>query len=132
MDWFASVYNYKLPIFHSQFLNELCAGVDAFSQFWGNKLGLFVPPIVVVPRVIRKMQKDRATGVLIVPLWRSASFWPLLVRNGNFISNIVDWIDLPTNKENYISCINGSGIFGTENLKFRMLALRVIFLSQAR
>lgn len=75
------------------------------------------------------MQKDRANGVLIVPLWRSAIYWPLLCSNGNFIPNVVDWIDLPKNKENYTPCRNGTGIFGTENLKFRMLALRIIFLS---
>jgi hypothetical protein len=127
VDWFASSHNNKLPTFYSQFWNETCSGVDAFAEFWGKKMGLFVPPVIILARVIKKMQLDKANGVLIVPLWESANFWPLLCQKGKFISNIVDWIDLPTNKENYTVCKNGKGIFGNENLKFRMLALRIMF-----
>jgi hypothetical protein len=107
--------------------NDKCAGVDAFAEFWGDKRGLSVPPVIIMARVIRKMQSDKANGVLVVPLWESANFWPLLNQGNRFISNVIDWIDLPTNKESYISCKNGKGIFGNGNLKFRMLALRVIF-----
>ncbi|XP_053382628.1 uncharacterized protein LOC128549601 [Mercenaria mercenaria] len=127
VDWFASAHNSKLPVFYSQFWNERCSGVDAFSEFWSGKFGLFVPTIITVARVLRKMQSDKISGVLIVPSWSSANFWPLLCVGGRFISNVVDWIELPTNKENYTACINGAGIFGNEKLKFKMLALRLIF-----
>jgi hypothetical protein len=42
VDWFASPYNAKLPVFYSRFWNESCQGVDAFSESWGSYVGLFV------------------------------------------------------------------------------------------
>ncbi|XP_053382012.1 uncharacterized protein LOC123541270 [Mercenaria mercenaria] len=71
IDWFASSYNAKLSKFYSRFWNEACTGVDAFVENWGENIGLFVPPICLLCRVLRKMEFDRAQGVLIVPLWKS-------------------------------------------------------------
>ena len=34
VDWFASNYNKKFPIFYSRFWNPSCAGVDPFAGFW--------------------------------------------------------------------------------------------------
>lgn len=68
---------------------------------------------------------DRAQGILIVPLWKSAPFWPLLCQNGCFINIIKEFIMLPTEAKYYTKCKNGHGIFGNIDLKFGMLALRV-------
>ena len=127
IDWFASQHNAKLPVFYSRFWNEHCTGVAAFASYWGNNFGLFVPPVTLVSKVLRKMRYDRASGVLVVPLWMSSSFWPLLWRDNDFIENVLDWFDLPQDKDFYIPCKNGSGIFGNEDLKFRMLALKLKF-----
>ena len=97
-DWFASDHNAKLPRFFSRFWNPFCIGIDAFTECWSFDYGLFVPPIALVLRVIRKMMLDRATGVLIIPCWKSAAFWPILCPDGNFIPSVIDWFDLPTNK----------------------------------
>ena len=105
----------------------MCTGVDAFSVSWGNKFGLFVPPITLVSRVLTKMQFDKAHCVLVVPLWKSASFWPLIWKGDMFTSNVLDWFDLPAQREYYIPCKNVSGMFGNEDLKLRMLALKFAF-----
>lgn len=127
VDWFASNYNAKLRKFYSRFWNPSCSGVDAFSEFWGNQFGLFVPPIAVMCRVIKKMIVDKAYGVLVLPCWNSAVFWPFLCPNGNFRKEVIDWFDLPTQKQYYVKCKNGKGIFGNTDLHFRMLALKVDF-----
>ena len=44
-----------------------------------------MPPISVILRAVNKMMVDRARGVLVVPQWTSAVFWPLLCPNGHFI-----------------------------------------------
>ena len=124
VDWFASHHNAKLPLFYSRFWNPESAGVDAFTEYWGGKYGLFVPPIRLISRVILKIISDSTEGVLIIPLWKSANFWPMLCPNGRFVSYIINWIDLPTNKQSYVSCKNGKGIFGNQDLDFRMIALR--------
>lgn len=127
IDWFASEHNAKFDKFYSRFWNKSCIGVDAFSVCWGDQEGLFVPPIAVLPRVIRKMTVDRARGVIVIPLWESAVFWPMLCPNGIFIRQVVDYIDLPTEKTYYVKSKTNRGLFGTQNLHFRMLALKVDF-----
>ena len=44
-----------------------------------------------------------------------------------FKSHIIDWRDLPLGKEYYTSGKLKSGIFGNEDLKFRMLAILLDF-----
>lgn len=127
IDWFASDYNAKILRFFSRFWNPSCLGVDAFTEKWYFEYGLFVPPVSLVVRVLRKMMTDRAKGVLVIPCWKSAAFWPVLCPDGKFISNVIDWFDLPTNKEFYTTCKNGKGMFGNADLKFRMLALKLNF-----
>ena len=127
VDWFASEYNAKVSVFYSRFWNPTSSGIDAFTEKWTEKFGIFVPPISMVYRVLQKMELDRAKGVLVVPLWNSAVFWPILCPNGNFIPNVKDWIDLPTKKEFYVSSLTGKGIFGNIDLQFRMLVLSIDF-----
>ena len=127
IDWFASEHNAKLPRFYSRFWNPSSTGIDAFTESWHHDFGLFVPPISMVYRVIRKMEVDKARGVLVLPYWNSAVFWPLICPNGNFIVNIIDWIDLPTSRTYYVKCKSGKGIFGNVDLKFRMLAMFIDF-----
>ena len=70
---------------------------------------------------------DKAYGVLVLPCWNSAVFWPVLCPNGNFRKEVIDWFDLPTQKQYYVKCKNGKGIFGNTDLHFRMLALKIDF-----
>ena len=43
--------------------------------------GLHMPPIILVSRVLKKMESCKAKGILVLPEWRSANFWPLLYAN---------------------------------------------------
>jgi hypothetical protein len=92
IDWFASSYNAKLPRYFSRFWNETCIGVDAFTENWGAYYGFFVPPISILCKVLRKMEFDKARGVLIIPLWRSGSYWPLLWQCIHLL--IILWMSL--------------------------------------
>ncbi|XP_053391932.1 uncharacterized protein LOC128554660 [Mercenaria mercenaria] len=62
VDWFASEYNAKVSKFYSRFWNPSSAGIDAFTEYWGNCFGLFVPSISVIYRVFSKMRADRANS----------------------------------------------------------------------
>ena len=94
----------------------------------GNCNGYFLPPVSLISRVLKQMILCHAYGVIVLPLWRSAIFWPLLCcEDGYFMHNETDIIDLPTNKSSYVPCQNGKGIIGGTDLKFRMLALRLDF-----
>lgn len=132
IDWFASEHNTKVERFFSRYWNTACLGVDAFTVSWAFEHGLFVPPISLVTRVLRKMMIDHAKGVLVIPLWRSAAFWPILCPEGQFVPNVVNWLDLPASRNYYTRCKNGKGMFGNTDLKFRMLALKIDFLLKKR
>ena len=128
IDWFASDDNFKLTVFYSRFWNVYSTGVDAFTVDWHGINGLFVPPVSLIPRVLAYMRQCRAIGTLILPFWPSASYWPMLCPSGkDFISEVVDFIDLPTNKDAYIPGKSKKSIFGNVDLTFRMLALRLDF-----
>ena len=103
-DRFASDHYAKVKRYFSRFRNIFCLGVDAFTQSWAFEFGLFVPPITLITRVLRKMTNDRAIDVFVIPCWRSAAFWSILCPGGRFIPSVVDWFDLPINKEIYTRC----------------------------
>ena len=104
------------------------SGADAFTENWGKVFGFFNPPICLITRVLKQMEQQSASGIMVIPFWKSAPFWPLIHSNKEgFISNVVDWVDLPTSKRFYSACKNGLGMFGNEDLKFRMLALCISF-----
>ena len=78
VDRFAHSHNRKLPRFFSRFWNSDSEGVDAFCFYWAGEDNWLVPPVSLVPRVIRHLFVCRSIGTLIVPKWLSAPFWPML------------------------------------------------------
>ena len=64
------------------------------------------------------MKNCGAFGTLIVPLWLSAPFWPMLTVDGvNFKDFVVSFMDIPTCKECFTPGFCNS-IFGYEDLSF--------------
>jgi hypothetical protein len=126
IDWFANDNNHKLPVFYSRYWTINAIGIDAFTVNWNGVNGWFVPPVCIVSRVLRYMKQCLAFGTIIVPLWRSANFWPILSPSGDGFIKEVKWcIHLPTNK---IFCNPGKGkkgVFDNIDLSFRMLALKI-------
>ena len=99
VDYFASEHNAKLPVFYQNFGVISRLVLDAFTFDWSRSFGLYVPPIILISRVLRKMESCRAKGILVVPEWRSANFWPLICTvYRQMQSFILDWMYLPTDK----------------------------------
>ena len=106
VDRFANHVNAKLPRFNSRFWNPGSEGihVDAFVMDWHGENNYACPPIRLIVRVLHHMRNCKASGSLIVPLWHSAPFWPMVSPDGErFASFIVDWIELSNFKGAYIS-----------------------------
>ena len=53
-------------------------GVDAFSVSWRKGKGFFHPPIGLVSRVVRKTERERAEGLLVVSDWSGSGFMSVL------------------------------------------------------
>ena len=89
VDCFATHYNKKVSKYFSRFWNPGTAGVDAFFQDWLHENCLVVPPVVLLSKVLIFMFRCNVRGILVVPYWLSAPFWPLLVHK--FWDFVVDY-----------------------------------------
>ena len=67
--------------FFSLFLTLGTAGVNAFAFDWHAEICLLVPPVAIIGRVLYHLLACKARGTLVVPLWKSAFYWPLLCHN---------------------------------------------------
>ena len=126
VDWSASsYYNAKLPVFFSRFWNEGSTGVDAFTENWGEVFGLFVPSVILVPRVLQQIQKQMTCGALVI------SFWP-----SGFFGLFYAWArrDLPSKlqirwicpfQKIFIRPLRVVGVFWYRRPLFAMVALKV-------
>ena len=51
--------------------------MDTFTVDWSSLTnGFFHPPVGLVTKVLKHVQYVKSKGVLIIPVWESADFWP--------------------------------------------------------
>ena len=86
-----------------------------------------VPPVYLVPRVIRHAQNTNAKGTLVVPKWLSSPFWPLPFPDGASPAVFVkEWLELPRTDNLILPGKLGANLFkGLPNTS--VLALRIEF-----
>lgn len=127
-DRFACHYNAKLPLFNSKFYQPGSSGVNAFSQDWSNYNNWLCPPAYLTTKVIKHLKICSAKGTLIVPMWKSAHFWPILCPDGVHLNDFIhDWRVLPQIPNLFIRGKAKNCIFGSKPLSFVVLALRIDF-----
>jgi hypothetical protein len=80
IDWFASRVNAQLPRFFSWKSEPTAEGCDAFNFDWGGCPGYVYPPFILIPRILRKINEDKASVLLIHPNWPGALWAPDLRR----------------------------------------------------
>ena len=125
VDRFADANNTKLPRFNSRFFSPNCEAVDAFTQDWGHGLSWLVPPIYLVGRTIDYLKVCKGDGILVVPIWKSAFYWPALqklmavpafhVKGQLVLGNV------------YRHYRNESSLFGSDSWRSQTLAIRLKF-----
>ena len=70
----------------------------------------------------------KTLGSLIVPMWKSAQFWPLLCSDGVHLNSFVkDCLFIPNRPDLFVKGRAQSTLFGTKALKSRCLAIRIDF-----
>ena len=89
IDRFASNLNKKCNRFNSRWWCPGTEAVDTFSQNWAKECNWLVPPPRLILKTLNKMQKDKAKGTLVVPMWRSAPFWPFLISDEKMFKKFV-------------------------------------------
>ena len=74
------------------------------------------------------MKACNAAGILIVPLWESAHFWPVICSHSLHWSSFVhDWVILPNLPNLFIRGKANNSIFGAGPLGLSLVALRIDF-----
>ena len=122
IDCFANDYNAKLDRFFSLFNSPGGAGVDAFSFDWKNELCLLVPPVCMVGKALNHLRLCQGKGVLVVPAWPSAHYWPMLLDD--FSSDIKDCLRVK-GKNALMHGHNTNSILGSPEFVGDVLALYI-------
>ena len=80
VDLFASIHNFKLPIFCALTPHDRVWRVDSLSFAWNGFVGYAFPPVTLVPQVLEKCVNDAVPYlILVAPLWPSQVWFPQLL-----------------------------------------------------
>ena len=122
VDRFASYKNSKCSRFNSKYLFPSTEAINAFSQDWSNEANWLVPPKCLTHFAL---STSGTAGILMLPCWLSATFWPLLLEKQNRVINVIqDVVYLPSTvleQGDY----EGSFI-GSKNFDSQVMALYLI------
>jgi ribonuclease HI len=80
IDLFANAQNHKCQRYVSVSKFVGAAERDAFSMEWGSFSPLIHPPIPLILRCLRKVEREGVRGVIIVPAWKGQTWNNLLQR----------------------------------------------------
>ena len=122
IDCFANHYNAKAPRFYSMFLTPGCEGVNAFSFDWKNEVCLLVPPVCLPGRTLRHLELCKGKGIIVVPDWPSAHYWPMVLNEFRFF--VKDMLRVKGNIVLEHGC-NVNSLLGSRGFKGDMLAMLV-------
>ena len=103
------------------FANPISSGVDFLSVSSRGKL-LVVHPVGIIPRVLHYLKSQQAVGTLVVPLWPSSHFWPLIAHKYSrylVAHNIHIGNEVLTHGRNFNSLF-GSDLFTGNIIAFRL------------
>jgi ribonuclease HI len=80
-DLFAAGWNAQHPCYFSTSSDRNALGRNAFNVRWNQfTLPLLHPPLPLLPKVLRRLEQEKMTAILIAPLW-SRQPWSELLRS---------------------------------------------------
>ena len=68
---------------------------------WAGENNYICPSICLIPRVLLYLRSCKASATLIVPLWPSAPFSPMIYDGDHFYDFVVSWIYLLPKKPSF-------------------------------
>ena len=81
IDLFATRLNYKIDRYASWLPDPGAIVVDAFSISWTSLHVYAYPPFSLVGKVISKIIKDNTHGIMIIPVWPTQHWFPLVMKH---------------------------------------------------
>ena len=80
VDLFANEINHRLPTYCARTRDRHALALDAFSISWKGLHPYAFPPFPLIPRVLDKIEEDRAQVLLIAPRWPGKPWFPRLLE----------------------------------------------------
>jgi len=80
VDLFASRLTHQMPRFFGWRPDPLAEAVDAFQQDWGPMKGFANPLWCLISRVLSQAHHQQAQLVLVAPVWRGETWYPVLLE----------------------------------------------------
>lgn len=80
IDLFASDQNYQLVPYASYLPDAKAFAINAFSLNWGKFYCYIFPPFSVLNQVLKKLEDDKAEGLVIAPLFTTQPWFPRLLQ----------------------------------------------------
>ena len=124
IDRFADSNNAKLLRFDARFHCPGCETVNTFTANWSKDFNWWCPPISLIADTLKHARMCHASGVLLVPEWPSAYFWPLLTPNGK---DFHTWVKEVLVLDPYFLCKSTSDSVFNGYAPFRTFALLIRF-----
>ena len=84
-----------------------------------------VPAPRDVLRVLTKLESDKAKGTVVLPLWQSAPFWPVLQPSENCFTHFVKEFRLLPQLNVIVPGNGNNGIFSKIPLPFKLMAVKI-------
>ena len=117
IDLFASRLNNKIECYVSWTPDPFAFHIDSFTMSWKDYFFYAFPPFSCILKVINKVLRENATGILIVPWWPSQPWWARLknlnlqhLRFKSKMNNLVP-IGKPRNVDFLNKCPLGAFLF---------------------
>ena len=124
VDCFTSYKNCKVPRFYLKFFSPDSLGVDSLAFSWVGETFWLVPPVLLVKNDIRHVCFCQCRGILVIPYWPSALFWPFLVEcRVVFRSCVTDFLFVENGKDVYLHGANNSSLFSSGNFSIPVFFL---------
>ena len=80
IDLFASRLNAQLQNYVSWRPDPMAKHIDAFTVNWSQYAFYAFPPFCLISRCVQKIVQERATGVLIIPMWPSQAYFSAVMN----------------------------------------------------
>ena len=92
IDRFADNNNTKLKRFNSKYYCPNTESVDAFSCDWRGEMNWLAPPINLIGDTIKHARRCKAVGILMIPLWDSSYYYPIIHDGHAFRSFVKEFL----------------------------------------
>ena len=63
--------------------------MNSFTADWSSENNWLCPPVSLIGSTIRHLRICKGMGTLLVPMWESSYFWPLLYPNGVHMADFI-------------------------------------------